>query len=187
MNQQADEPLTVESTFLDELAQVFVGVNHIVATAPMMLGPEGFQAWMSLRDRMKIEGGFSLEQMKAVIHAYSSREGLAVTEARLRDVILDPATALEVGGVLKVGLMRGDGAEESLRRGLAVFVQRTFHPPKPETADDCPYCGFVGIIMKPEDSLECPKCHRDGCSECMPAGRGCLCPECAEQEAEYKE
>lgn len=29
--------------------------------------------------------------------------------------------------------------------------------------------------------LTCPTCGREGCFECMPAGRGCECPECEEQ------
>jgi hypothetical protein len=30
--------------------------------------------------------------------------------------------------------------------------------------------------------LECPECYRPGCEECMPFGRGCVCPECEESE-----
>jgi len=26
--------------------------------------------------------------------------------------------------------------------------------------------------------LECPECCKEGCDECMPAGRGCACPDC---------
>jgi hypothetical protein len=26
----------------------------------------------------------------------------------------------------------------------------------------------------------CPRCGRDGCPNCMPGGRNCLCPECEE-------
>ncbi len=29
-------------------------------------------------------------------------------------------------------------------------------------------------------ALECPTCHRQGCKDCMPSGRGCKCPECEE-------
>lgn len=28
--------------------------------------------------------------------------------------------------------------------------------------------------------LECPECYRPGCEQCMPAGRGCICPDCEE-------
>ena len=28
--------------------------------------------------------------------------------------------------------------------------------------------------------LKCPICERDGCDICMPAGRGCPCPDCEE-------
>jgi len=30
--------------------------------------------------------------------------------------------------------------------------------------------------------LTCPDCGREGCDECMPAGRGCPCPECEDSE-----
>jgi hypothetical protein len=45
-----------------------------------------------------------------------------------------------------------------------------------EVACPCPNCGCDCT----GDELVCPECGRDGCSECMPAGRGCVCPECEE-------
>jgi len=40
----------------------------------------------------------------------------------------------------------------------------------------------------PEDfggyALICPLCAREGCEECMPCGRGCMCPECEDAERE---
>lgn len=52
---------------------------------------------------------------------------------------------------------------------------------KERTGDDrCGYCDFAGpdvesgLLM----FLVCPGCSREGCGECMPAGRGCRCPEC---------
>lgn len=50
-----------------------------------------------------------------------------------------------------------------------------------KTADDlsCPYCGNEEEM---ERIFTCPRCGREGCWKCMPAGRGCICPECEEQE-----
>jgi hypothetical protein len=31
--------------------------------------------------------------------------------------------------------------------------------------------------------LTCPTCEKEGCDECMPAGRGCECPECEESDS----
>jgi hypothetical protein len=40
-------------------------------------------------------------------------------------------------------------------------------------------CSYCGALMAPDDPrLICPECGRDGCAECIPAGRGCICPEC---------
>lgn len=61
-----------------------------------------------------------------------------------------------------------------------------------EKGSTCPHCGRV-IELEPEEAeggnypedfgdyyLQCPECYREGCSECMPMGRGCMCPECEE-------
>lgn len=50
----------------------------------------------------------------------------------------------------------------------------------------CPYCGaqLDAEELRIVDRIgwmTCPSCDREGCSECMPAGRGCLCPECEEK------
>jgi hypothetical protein len=45
-------------------------------------------------------------------------------------------------------------------------------------------CAHCGHVEKEEDGLyylECPGCEREGCDECMPMGRGCLCPECEDR------
>jgi hypothetical protein len=49
----------------------------------------------------------------------------------------------------------------------------------------CPYCGHPldaeeEKLVTKRGFVACPECHREGCSECMPAGRGVLCPECEE-------
>lgn len=31
--------------------------------------------------------------------------------------------------------------------------------------------------------LQCPSCDKEGCDGCMPAGRGCECPECEESDS----
>ena len=31
-------------------------------------------------------------------------------------------------------------------------------------------------------ALECPECGAVGCDDCMPVGRGCLCPACEDDE-----
>lgn len=56
--------------------------------------------------------------------------------------------------------------------------------------ETCPYCGApVGddegdYRTANANRLVCPKCSRDGCPKCMPAGRGCMCPECEEGDNE---
>ncbi len=47
----------------------------------------------------------------------------------------------------------------------------------------CPYCGAEPsaeeeALIGKHGWLTCPTCAREGCSECMPAGRGCTCPQC---------
>lgn len=47
----------------------------------------------------------------------------------------------------------------------------------------CPYCGEALDVEDIEVGLlTCPECAREGCSQCMPAGRGCICPECEKDE-----
>ena len=43
------------------------------------------------------------------------------------------------------------------------------------TLEECPYCGKNTAVI-----LTCPGCGREGCENCMPAGNGCMCPECEE-------
>jgi len=64
-----------------------------------------------------------------------------------------------------------------------------------EKGTQCPYCG-AHMLGDPEAEpgdypddfgdywYECPECYRDGCSKCMPMGRGCMCPECEMGENE---
>lgn len=43
----------------------------------------------------------------------------------------------------------------------------------------CPWCGHESEEEGEDNyAMVCPTCTRDGCHECMPAGRGCECPEC---------
>ncbi len=46
----------------------------------------------------------------------------------------------------------------------------------------CGHCGTKCGDVNDEDNqpyrLQCPECYRDGCEECMPSGRGCVCLEC---------
>ncbi len=62
-----------------------------------------------------------------------------------------------------------------------------------EDGEACAGCGVIQRQTKEEKKkgepagyyLECPKCYKPGCEECMPAGRGCACPDCeAEDEDE---
>lgn len=52
----------------------------------------------------------------------------------------------------------------------------------PRKKDNCPYCGQGRTPLPDGSYLECPECKREGCDACMPAGRGCACPECEEKE-----
>jgi hypothetical protein len=55
-----------------------------------------------------------------------------------------------------------------------------------EDGEKCEGCGAVQHQTEADKKngdpagfvLECPECYRPGCEECMPAGRGCKCPEC---------
>lgn len=38
---------------------------------------------------------------------------------------------------------------------------------------------FEGELLQ---RLECPGCGKVGCNVCMPAGNGCLCPECEDDD-----
>lgn len=49
----------------------------------------------------------------------------------------------------------------------------------------CPHCDWVYdaewlAVLRKHGPLVCPGCGRDGCPQCMPDGRGCLCPACEE-------
>lgn len=56
--------------------------------------------------------------------------------------------------------------------------------------DTCPHCGTELDEEEKELNakhgwLTCPGCHRMGCeANCMPFGRGCLCPECEANDRE---
>ena len=50
-----------------------------------------------------------------------------------------------------------------------------------EATESCPYCG-ERVLTK--EVIDCPECGRWGCPECMPAGRGCICPDCEDKQEE---
>lgn len=52
----------------------------------------------------------------------------------------------------------------------------------PKLCDTCdvPHDEEYTEIIATFGLLICPQCEREGCPECMPSGRGCLCPECEE-------
>jgi hypothetical protein len=58
----------------------------------------------------------------------------------------------------------------------------TATPTKPTLCDTCevPYDAEYIEIVALFGPFICPQCEREGCPECMPAGRGCMCPECEE-------
>ncbi len=69
----------------------------------------------------------------------------------------------------------------------------TFNGFKYFTKDEtCPYCGERVRLEEDEKAdypkdfgdywYEFPTCYRDGCTACMPCGRGCECPECEESD-----
>ena len=43
-------------------------------------------------------------------------------------------------------------------------------------------CGYCHVKSEDMYVLTCHDCQREGCPECMPAGRGCICPQCEERE-----
>jgi hypothetical protein len=60
---------------------------------------------------------------------------------------------------------------------LEVFDAALAATPVPKWT--CLYCWHA--ISKEAVALRCPECDREGCGECMPGGRGCICPECEEK------
>ena len=52
-----------------------------------------------------------------------------------------------------------------------------------EAPEECPTCTALFAV---EDGrvfrYRCPRCRRVGCDVCMPAGNGCMCPECEGDE-----
>jgi hypothetical protein len=52
----------------------------------------------------------------------------------------------------------------------------------PVWEDICSHCGAENQDEDPHYRFECPECEREGCSYCMPMGRGCACPECEESD-----
>lgn len=54
----------------------------------------------------------------------------------------------------------------------------------------CGECKY-DASQDPEDPylyrLECPSCGKEGCDECMPAGRGVACPDCENSVVEAEE
>ena len=65
--------------------------------------------------------------------------------------------------------------------------------PSPPVADRS--CSHCGAKLDAEDlellarhgPVTCPRCSREGCNECMPFGRGVICPGCEELREEISE
>lgn len=57
-----------------------------------------------------------------------------------------------------------------------------------EDGEKCEGCGAVQKLdpKYPDDPagyvLTCPECYKVGCDICMPNGRGCVCPDCENEE-----
>lgn len=59
--------------------------------------------------------------------------------------------------------------------------------PAPRAVERCPHCEEPRSdeelsLQDKYGPLICPRCEREGCYQCMPAGRGCMCPECEQGE-----
>ena len=72
-------------------------------------------------------------------------------------------------------------------------VSKEHNPAFPIWPDaECSECGYDASNDPNGENflykLTCPDCAKEGCDACMPAGRGCPCPECAEKpENKYNE
>lgn len=61
-----------------------------------------------------------------------------------------------------------------------------------EDGEMCAGCGVIQRQTKEEKKnkepagyyLKCPACTKPGCEECMPAGRGCVCPDCEAKDGD---
>lgn len=72
-----------------------------------------------------------------------------------------------------------------IAQSLAASIAAPSAPSLPVTEQDCPHCGAKldgedRELIALHGMLTCPRCGREGCSECMPFGRGVICPECEE-------
>jgi hypothetical protein len=74
---------------------------------------------------------------------------------------------------------------KEIARSLETAVVASPSPPPPVTEHNCSHCGFplddeeLSLVAL-HGPLTCPRCGRDGCHECMPFGRGVICPSCEE-------
>ena len=74
---------------------------------------------------------------------------------------------------------------KEVARSLAAVAPMAAAPP-PSVADRA--CSHCGTKLDDEDReliarhgpMTCPRCGREGCHECLPFGRGVICPECEE-------
>ena len=74
---------------------------------------------------------------------------------------------------------------EKVAQSLATVVIAPVAPPPPDTGQSCPHCGAKlddedRELLARHGPVSCPRCGREGCNECMPFGRGVICPECEE-------
>lgn len=110
--------------------------------------------------------------------AYPVRQKQAFSSQNYADGRHSVAGLTRSIGILKERGMLGDNNDKLTNKGrLALGLK----------VDDvtCPNCEFkfVGdeatfFVLK--GFYLCPGCERFGCDNCLPGGRGCLCPECEE-------
>ena len=77
------------------------------------------------------------------------------------------------------------GLGKEVAQSLAAAVPPLAIPPPPVAEQACPHCGTRlddedRELIRLHGPMTCPQCDREGCSECLPFGRGVICPECEE-------
>ena len=74
---------------------------------------------------------------------------------------------------------------KEVAQSLAAAVPPPAIPSPPAADQACPHCGTRlddedQELIRLHGPMTCPRCGREGCSECLPFGRGVICPECEE-------
>ena len=111
----------------------------------------------------------------------SAREGGRTLNALERRKLVQPSW---YDPVQKIWPWTITALGRKVAQSLAIVVAPVASPP-PATGQACPHCGARlddedRELLAKHGPVTCPQCGREGCNECMPFGRGVICPGCEE-------